>query len=531
MKKTAIFAFIFLALFWHSSLEALTHPVEFTIIHTSDFHSHLVPFDCASGTSMGGYARLKKYKENLEASGRKVVMLSSGDVFQGTLFFRFFQGIPDAEFMKKIGFDAMVLGNHEFDASQDGIVEAFKDATFPILSANLAFNGNAALSNMVKESAVLPVTVGTETVKIGVFGLTDEKLFESAPLKLLKGVFIHDTDTSCQSQLTSLKEKGAETIIALTHLGFDRDIDLATKFPEVSGILGGHSHQFLPSPVVRNVPTGHQFVSQSGEFGRSVSRIDLRLTPTSTGIQTEVISAGLVPMSSDLPEDPEVKETAEKLWLQIADKVKTEIGETTSKLLGDKPFIRQMETTMGNVVADGMNFVLDGDIALINGGGIRSSIQAGKITIGDCLNVLPFDNFLVKLTMSGTALQHLFEQIHAGMKKTSDFGGFMHVSNGFSVHYSAENVRLFFNGLPIDPKRDYTVITNDFLALGGNGLTAFGESSTMEITEILTSDSLIKYVKKQVYFDCKIEGRIINKMIAQPSRTFPTRVKVQQPEC
>ncbi|MDD2997647.1 MAG: metallophosphoesterase, partial [Candidatus Riflebacteria bacterium] len=137
MTKLTIKSLLFLVLFPVSLFALSPEPfdvTEFTILHTSDIHAHLMAFDGPSGNAVGGYARIKQYKESLEKKGREVLMLSSGDIFQGTFFYRFFQGIPDIEFMNQTGYAAMTLGNHEFDNGQERLAEALSHARFPILA-------------------------------------------------------------------------------------------------------------------------------------------------------------------------------------------------------------------------------------------------------------------------------------------------------------------------------------------------------------------------------------------------------------
>jgi 5'-nucleotidase len=489
--------------------QALTGPVDITILHTSDIHAHLMPFDCASGTAMGGYARIKSYKEKLEAQGRTVVLLSSGDVFQGTLFFRFFRGKPDVEFMNQSGYAAMAVGNHEFDAGQQGMIDAFQEAKFPVLSANLQFTAYRGLQQLIKPSTILPITVGSTTLKLGLIGLTDEQLMQDVPKAFLEGIIVETADTSLKRELPTLKAKGADVVVALAHLGWSRELELSTQFPELAGVLGGHSHLFIDPPVVKPTANGHQFVSQPGEFGRAVTRLDLRFSPTPQGVKTEVLAAGLMPMNAALPEDGEIKGIVDALWKQVSDKVSVPLGEALNKLDGDKPWVRERETTMGNLVADSMVRAIPADLAVINGGGVRSSIQTGVVTIGDCLNVLPFDNYLVKLTMTGDLLQKLFEQVRAAIAVTPGFGGFLQVSRGLVVRYGLAKAHVSLHGKPLDPAKSYTIVTNDFLAGSGNGLTAFGAAAASETSGILGADALMTFVRELKTIQYQNEGRII----------------------
>ncbi|HEY9070110.1 MAG TPA: bifunctional UDP-sugar hydrolase/5'-nucleotidase, partial [Candidatus Ozemobacteraceae bacterium] len=473
----------------------LDGPVDVTLIHTSDVHAHLMPFDCASGTTMGGYARMKAYRDTLVTKGRNVVLLSSGDVFQGTLFYRFYRGIPDVTFMSQMGYAAMAIGNHEFDSGQDGMFEAFRDAKFPILSANLRFGASKALDDLVKPSTIVTVPAGNRFLRIGIIGITDEELEKDVQKVFLKGIRVEDAATALRREIKNLRAQGCDAIFALTHIGWDRDLELADQFPEITGFLGGHTHVFADPPLVRQVGTSHQFVSQPGEFGNNVSRLDLRFEPSADGIRCQVLAAGLVPLTSDMPEDPGIKATVDQLWKKIEEKTSEKLADTVTRLDGDRPVVRRQETNLGNLIADAFVRAMPAQIGLVNGGGIRSSIPAGPVRVADCLNVMPFDNYLARLSMTGATLQKLFEQVRADFLSTPSYGGFMHVSRGFKVCYTPAGVELSYLGRPIEPATVYTVVTNDFLANGGNGLTPFTECLASESSGIICADAMMQHVK------------------------------------
>lgn len=507
----------------------LTQPVEITVLHTSDIHAHLMPFDCASGTAMGGYARMKAYRDRLAASGKKLVMLSSGDVFQGTLFFRFFRGIPDATFMSQMGYSAMTIGNHEFDANQDALYDAFRDASFPILSANLRFTANKSLPGLVKPSTVVSIPVGNQIFKLGLVGITDEHLENDVPKANLKGIVVEDAVTALRREVKKLQSQGCDAIFALTHVGWNRDLELAEQFPEITGFLGGHSHVFTDPPLVQGSTAGHRFISQPGEFGSHVSRLDLRFEPDGRGMRCFVTAAGLVPLTSDLPEDPAIKSTVDQLWKQVAEKTSEKLAETVTRLEGDRPLVRSRETNLGNLAADALLNALPGDIAVINGGGIRSSIAAGAVRIADCLNVMPFDNYLARLQMRGSTIQRLFEQVRTEMTTTAGYGGFLQVSRGFNVKYTSSGVELKYLGRPLESEALYTVVTNDFLSNGGNGLPQFTECVASETSAILCADALMKYVKKLQAIDARVEGRIECQVEQMHFRRPIERLRIPRP--
>ncbi|HOY67932.1 MAG TPA: bifunctional UDP-sugar hydrolase/5'-nucleotidase [Candidatus Ozemobacteraceae bacterium] len=520
---------LFAALCGAVSAAPLRGPVDVTIIHTSDIHAHLMPFDCASGTAMGGYARMKAYRDTLVTKGRNVVLLSSGDVFQGTLFYRFYRGIPDATFMSQMGYAAMAIGNHEFDGGQDGMFEAFRDAKFPILSANLRFGASKSLSNLVKPSTIVTVPAGDRNLRIGIIGITDEELEKDVQKVFLKGIEVENAVPALRREVKHLRAQGCDAIFALTHIGWDRDLELADQFPEITGFMGGHTHMFSDPPLVRQVAGGHQFISQPGEFGSYVSRLDLRFEPAGDGIRCQVLAAGLVPLTSDMPEDPAIKATVDQLWKKVEEKTSEKLADTVTRLDGDRPLVRRQETNLGNLVADAFVRVMPAEIGLVNGGGIRSSIPAGPVRVADCLNVMPFDNYLARLKMTGATLQKLFEQVRSDFLTTPSYGGFMHVSRGFKVRYTPAGVELTYLGRPIEPETVYTVVTNDFLANGGNGLTPFTEALASEASAIICADAMMQHVKALQAIDARVEGRIELQIQPAGFRHPAQRLRIPRP--
>ncbi|GAB4282011.1 MAG: bifunctional metallophosphatase/5'-nucleotidase [Candidatus Rifleibacteriota bacterium] len=504
MKK--VFAALVIALhifLFSGGIQA--QPVEFTILHTSDIHAHLLEFETDPGKLLGGYARIKAYKDAVEKEGRQVLMLSSGDIFQGTFFYKFFQGIPDVIFMNRTGYSAMTLGNHEFDGGQAALAEAISYAKFPVLAANIKFKKLPELQSKLRPWTIVEIGGKEEPVKVAMIGLTVENLGQIVPGVFVKDLEVIRAEEALHRRIKEVKEAGAQVIIALAHLGWDRELEIFEKFPEIDGVLGGHTH--LENSAVTEGPNGHRFIAESGEWGKGVTRLDVVYNPSAKR-RFKVKAAALVTMDQNIAQDESIKAEAEGLWQQIQEKVNIPVGITTNYLNGDRTCIRTGETNLGNLVADCILDTVNAEIALINGGGIRSSIATGTITIGDCLNVLPFDNYLIKMEMSGATLIKIFDQVREAMIKETGFGGFLQVSRGLEVRYYKNMVQVTFNGIPVEPDHTYTIATNDFLSGGGNGLTAFMEAFQAESTGVLAADAFIKYIKEHKLISAHEEGRI-----------------------
>ncbi|NCB39706.1 MAG: bifunctional metallophosphatase/5'-nucleotidase, partial [Erysipelotrichia bacterium] len=438
--------------------ETPSEVTELTILHTSDIHAHLMTFDSPIGKGVGGYARIKAYKEQLEKDGKDVLMLSSGDIFQGTFFYRFFQGIPDIQFMNQTGYAAMTLGNHEFDNGQQALAEAISHARFPILSANIEFKSNIALKNQIKPYIFVNAGKERSPVKIALIGMTTENLKGIVHVAHVQNLNVQNAGETLKKYLPEIKQNNPDMIILLSHLGWTRDLELFEQFPELDGILGGHTHMAIDPPTVYAGPRGHRFISQPGEFGQYVTRYDLIFRHNAAN-KIEIAAAGLMPMAQDLPVDFQMTADITALWGQIQQKVSAVIGQTKVWLNGERNFVRNFETNLGNLVADCFATIVESDMSLINGGGVRSSIATGPVTIGDCLNVLPFDNYLVRLKLTGASIKKIFASVAEHLGQAGGFGGFMQVSRGLEVDYNHKQPLIKFHGQPLEDEKVYTVTT------------------------------------------------------------------------
>ncbi len=213
-------------------------------------------------------------------------------------------------------------------------------------------------------------------------------------------------------------------------------------------------------------------------------------------------------MNAEKPEDAAMAQSVLKLWQQVEDKVSTVLGTARVFLNGERDCIRKMETNLGNLITDCFSDYTDADICLVNGGGIRSSIATGPITVGDCLNVLPFDNYLIKLRLTGASLKKIFTRIAQGISQSGGFGGFLQVSRGMFVDYSQGEPLVKLNGSELVDDRLYTVCTTDFLAAGGDGLTGFTEAVESESTGKLTGDVFMRFIHSAASVAPATEGRI-----------------------
>ncbi|CAM3461701.1 5'-nucleotidase C-terminal domain-containing protein [Hydrogenibacillus schlegelii] len=507
-----------------------------TILHTNDTHAHL-----ENG------ARLATLIKEERAKAENVLLLDAGDVFTGTLFFTQYEGLADLDFMDLLGYQAMTIGNHEFDKGPEGLAKFVKDAPFPVLSANIDFGEEPALGGLVE------TTIGESTIdelssnlggkiypavvldvngeKVGLFGLTTpETAFISSPGEHIR---FRDPVEAARETVAQLQAKGVQKIIALTHIGYAEDLTLAEAVPEIDVIVGGHSHTRLDEPVVIQHADGTQTVIvQAHEHRKYLGRLDVTFNA-----QGDVIDANgkLIPTSDKdaddnytVAEDPEAKALIDELDGPIQALKQTVVGQTAVFLDGERDHVRTQETNLGNLIADGMldfarSFVPEAQVAITNGGGIRSSIPAGEITLGQVMEVLPFGNVLVTLELSGEDLIAALENGVSAVEQKK--GYFPHVA-GLRYRYDSSKpagqrivgveIKTENGYRPIDPKATYTVVTNKFMADGGDGYTMFKAAQDAgKMTNLFYPDYevFVAYLEKigtvgEAY--AGVEGRIVD---------------------
>ncbi len=264
-----------------TSVDGVEDGVHLVILHTNDTHSRMDPFPLDGGPfqGLGGVARRATLIRRIRARHPNVLLLDSGDIFQGTPYFNFFKGEIELEAMSAMGYDAATIGNHDFDNGVSGLAAMMPRATFPFVSANYDVAGS------LLEPWVTPWTIREPGgLRVGIFGLGIA--FEGLVLEELhEGVRYTDPFAAARRCVSELREQGCSLVICLSHLGYRyrgpraSDIRLAREVPGIDLILGGHTHTFMDEPDVFSHANGHRtLVNQVGWGGIRLGRIDVRLS-------------------------------------------------------------------------------------------------------------------------------------------------------------------------------------------------------------------------------------------------------------
>ena len=497
-------------------------PITITILHTNDTHAHLEPFTPFKGEEQGGVSRRFTLIKQIRAEGGNVLLLDAGDVFQGTLYFNQYEGQADLWFMNKMGYDAMAVGNHEFDKGQEPLAKFIDGANFPVLSANLDCSGSDLLRDKIKPYVIKEI--GGE--KVGIFGLTTEdvKIISNVG----EGVEVLDPIETAKKVVAELEAQGVNKIIALTHIGYEKDKELAASVDGIDIIVGGHSHTLLgdmegakgPYPTVVNSPGGDPvLIVHAYKWGSYLGR--LNVTFDAEGKVTEY-SGQPIFVNASIESDPEFDAKLAELAAPLEELKKKVIGQAAVDLDGEREHVRTMETNLGNLVCDAMLWKTADDntqIAIQNGGGIRASADAGDISMGKILEILPFGNTLVDLDLTGA---QIIEALENGVSQIEEVKGRFPQVAGLRYTFDPRKpvgsrivkVEVWDKAsgqyVPIDPNATYRVVTNNFLFGGGDGYEVFKQGTNVYETGVLLSDALAEYIAAHSPVSPKVEGRIVN---------------------
>lgn len=513
-----------------SATEAITADFTLSILHVNDVHSRIEPInkfnstcrapDNAAGKCFGGMARIKtaiEMRRNaLGAASQNVLTLDAGDQFQGSLFYSMYKGAVAAELMNRIGFDAMTIGNHEFDDGPEKLAAFIDKAKFPLLFANTNLSREPLLNGKVKSHIIK--TFGNQRVAIiGILAEdTDETSSPGPNVPFIKA------ESILNKLIGQLQADGINKIVLLSHVGLPRDQQIAATVDGIDVIVGGHSHTLMrPYPKVVQSPSGKPvYIVQAYAYSKYLGELSLTFND-----QGEVTKAGgrLWELNAVVPEDTDLAAYIKQKAVPI-EALKTKvIGATAKPVEGARTICRATECQMGNLVADAMLDRVKSQgisVAIVNGGALRASIGAGDITMGDVLTVLPFQNTLSTFQLSGsdilTALENGVSEVEEGA------GRFPQVA-GLSFTYDRSNppgkrisdVRIKTNNgnsEPLNATKIYGVASNDYLRAGRDGYHVFAKNARKAydfgpgIDQVVT-DYLAKIGTYEPYTDGRIKRK------------------------
>ena len=494
---------------------------EITIFHTNDTHGRVKGDSKIIGIDK--ISSIKKAKSNS-------MLVEAGDTLHGLPFATMNKGADIIELMKEAGYDLMVPGNHDFNYGYERLLELSKiaktgDKSFDIISSNVTKENKTILDSNYIENI--------DGIKVGFFGLTTEETTYKTNPNNVKGIDFKDTTETAKEQVKELEDKGADVVIALAHVGTDKSSettseDIAREVKGIDVIIDGHSHSKFENGFNGENDT---LIVSTGEYEANLGELTLTVDKNSKELVNK--NARLInnEEASKYNPDENVKSKIEEIDESQNVILSQKVGETSTKLDGERENVRTSETNLGNLITDAMINETGAEIAITNGGGIRSSIKEGTITKGDVISVLPFGNFIVTKKLKGSEIKDVLEH---GVKDAPEAAGqFTHVS-GVTFKFDPEKEALKrvhsvkVNGEKIDMDKEYLVATNDFIAAGGDGYPHFGNSKTENEFKAL-DEALAQYIQKIGKVDYKVEGRIVREKATEEKPEVPEE-KPEKPD-
>jgi 2',3'-cyclic-nucleotide 2'-phosphodiesterase / 3'-nucleotidase / 5'-nucleotidase len=460
---------------------------------------------------MGGIEYLAAYLKQREATNPNTLMLHAGDMVGASApVSALLQDEPTIRLLNEIGFDAGTVGNHEFDegvpemlrlingGSHPATVDkygVFEGADFPYVAANLEYK---ATGELVLEPYTIKEVGGA---KIGIIGVVTTGTPNIVIPKMVEDVKFTDEITAINKYAAELKAKGVKSIVVLAHnpgssrtdgtnamgevVNFANAVD-----DEVDVIFGGHDHKYL------NAVVDGKLLVQSYSYGTAFSDVDLKIDPV-TGDIVEKKAQIVDTVHANITPDASVKAEMDAYQAEIAPIFNRVIGESEVELTRAPNPNGSGEQALGNVIADAMRWQMGTDMGFMNPGGIRNDLNAGEITWGELFNIQPFGNDLIKMTVTGDVIRELLNQQWADptRAKMLQISG-LYYGYDDTLPYGSRILDIFLeNGTPIDPKGEYTITVNNFMAGGGDGYGALlkGTNKEQGPTDL---EGLVNYIQE-----------------------------------
>ncbi|KAJ1958131.1 hypothetical protein IWQ62_004951 [Dispira parvispora] len=539
----------------HHDLEADDGYSHIRIIFTNDIHAHEEEFstlgsDCKDAdmeehTCYGGAGRRQTIINRLRAGYKRSLLFDAGDVFQGHAIYNYYRGNASAVVMNAQRYDAMTIGNHEFDDGLKHLANFFEQLEFPVICTNLNFDKVPRLAKLVKKHMYL------EEYNIAVVGVTTTTTQFISMGEELDQVEFLDAAEAVQAEIDLIREKYPNilSIFLLSHNGYLQDQDLASKVSGLSFIFGGHSHTYLsvdhphdpdsrgPYPTaVLDKDNKPVYIVQAKKFGEYVGFVDLTLNQEG---RIEWLSGQPVHMSDKIPQDPDMQTLVNTLLEPLHSLRTNPIGKAIPDMRQE--LCKTGECLLGNMVTQA---ILDHanekkrvdkpeadkvDIVLINSDVMRAGIRRGIVYPIDIVNVFPTGNELVEITMTG---QEIRQAIEASVTEVSPVDGkkvtgFLQVA-GLKVEYEFKKAlysvlvrdpRVPLEKLPngqvdhkslkgwkqLDDDTPYTVLATNFLSEGGDHI--FPKSYTYHSYGRLSS-VLLEHVFREPVLNPKLDHRL-----------------------
>jgi len=445
-------------------------PTHIVLMHTNDIHGHLLPDNGNGGLAV--IATIVKQQ-------RPDLLLDAGDMFAGSLLADSFSGEPVIAAMNLMGYAMSVLGNHEFDFGPANVRARIQQAKFPILSANVKLAGGRLGATRI---------VKIKGVRFGLIGLSTEETPTSTHPKNVAGITFAPAVQAVGMYWQQLKAR-SDFVVVVGHLSPAEELAVARAFPEIPLIVSGHSHAELKEPIRE----GSTAIVRTGTFGRFVGRIDMDFE----GMRLTQMTSRLIEAKGVEP-DRRVLETLRPWQAKVEQRMNEVLGEATAAL---PRWIDVMDSPLCNLITDAIREKAGSQIAITNTEGIRTDLPPGPITYGRVFEILPFENTLITVKLTGAQVRQSLS--------------WLTVVSGLRVVYDTRrpaNERLvsvmLADGSPLVDSAVYSVAANDFMLAGGDNYTELAKGSEIVDTGLRLRDVVSEYITKKRSIAPLVDGRI-----------------------
>ncbi len=476
--------------------------VEVQILGLNETHGQLLPLR-RDGRPAGGAATLAAYLQREEAENPRTLILDSGDFMQGPPISSFFEGASTVEAFNAIGVDSVAVGNHEFDYGQEALQARIQEAEFPFLAANV----RDAQTGEQPEGIRPYVIERLRGVKVGVIGVANPDTKNVTLPAATEGLEFLDLEASAEAvndAVAELRRRKVQTIVVAAHQGLTApgEGDLAELVRglsrEVDLVLGGH----IPlefNTEINEIPVVQPYGNTRG-YADAVLTVDRKTKDVvASDVQTDATFVDAI------EPDREVAAIVERYQQQLREALSKVAGETRSAITRT----RDAESEMGNFVTDAMRTHLQGvDFAFTNAGGLRADIDAGAITLEEIYTVLPFNNTLVTMDLTGAQVRQVLEEGAASRYGVVQVSGLRWAFDADAPLGSRVTRVTLPDGTPIDPNATYRIATNNFMASGGDQFTTLKQGRNVVDTGVNLVDTVVGLLERSSPVDPQVEGRL-----------------------
>lgn len=464
-----------------------------TILFTNDHLGQVDPIHTDDPSKpVGGVTRraalIKKIIQ--EVGPKNVLLVDSGSLFTGTAFSDMTQGEVDCAAYQLMQYDAVGLGPHDFDYGKKTLLDYRKTFRIPWVSANVVVRTN--FQNFMR-----PYVLKYADMRVGMIGFSNPDTTSLTRRENVSGLIFNPPGASAKG-LHSILKKDADFFIALSQLGMDADKKFAKDNPFLHVIIGGFSRTLLTKPVVETKADGSPagpLIVQAGSRGFYLGRLDLTVgghrDPKSKKEEYSVedFKYQLIPITSDLPEDPQMAGLLAKYKERLKSKPLEEVLTTVT---GDLTDCSGGDSLIGEIMADAMRKSAQAEIALVNNGFFNPGFKSGDFTREILYQVCPSDSGMAVIDVPGVYLRKALEE--SGTEKGQN--GFLQIS-GLKIQKNGEELTMLMGDEPLNDRRKYLVAVNDFLANGNGGYDFFGEIKSRRKIQISLRDLLETSLKEK----------------------------------